>query len=208
MTEPERVLDAFRQRWRVDHDDPVAADEVRADAAFREAQAAIDAYAAITVCEWRVDASGAQYPRPSTSNPHWAGAIAKVLLDARADLVRRHHPLWVQAVLCEVIKAAFDRRFGDLPRGTEADGVTHFEPYGRPGELLSRDLVFETAKEGFRTLRLDELPLARQAIRAEFRDRRDDPWAEKGALWEMWRAVDTVYRERNLEMTGSMDLDL
>src|SRR5664279_4144013 len=199
MTDPERVLHAFRQRWRVDLDDLAAADAVRADAAFRDARAAIDAYEAITVCEWQVDSGGAEYPRPSTSNPHWAGALVKVLLDARADLVRRHHSLRVQAVLAETIRRAFERRFATLPRGTEADGVTLFEPFGRPGELLSRDIGFETAKEGFRTLRLDELPLVRQAIRAEFRDRRDDPWAEKGALWETWRAVDTVYRERNLE---------
>jgi hypothetical protein len=208
MTEPEHVLIGFRQRWRIDSGDGTAADAVRADAAFREARAAIAAYEAITLCEWRVDAGGAQYPRPTTGNPHWAGAIIKVLLDARADLARRHHPLRVQAVLLTEIESAFHRRFGDLPRGTEADGVTRFEPFGRPGELLARDVVFETAKQGFRTLRLDELPLARQAIRAEFRDRRDDPWTAKGSLWEMWRAVDAVYRERNLEMTGSMDLDL
>jgi hypothetical protein len=159
MTDPERVLDAFRQRWRVDLDDQAAADAVRADAAFRDARAAIDAYEAITVCEWQVDPGGAQYPRPSTTNPHWAGAIAKVLLDARAELVRRHHSLRVQAVLTETIRRAFERRFGDLPRGTEADGVTLFEPFGRPGELLTRDIGFETAKEGFRTLRFVDMPL-------------------------------------------------
>jgi hypothetical protein len=208
MREPERVLDAFRQRWRVDPSDQAAADAVRTDASFRDVQAAVDAYEAITVCEWQVDVSGAQYPRPSTSNPHWAGALTKVLLDARADLARRHHPLWVQSVVVKRIQAAFARRFSDLPQGTDADGLTRFEPFRRPGELLARDVVHETSKQGFRTLRLDELPLVREAIRAEFRDRRDDPWIAKGELWEAWRAVDAVYRERNLEMTGSMDLDL
>jgi hypothetical protein len=208
MSDPERVLLAFRKRWRIDTGDQAAADAVRSDPAFREARAAIDAYEAITQCEWQADPSGAQYPRPSTSNPHWSGALAKVLLDARAQLARAHHPLRVQAVLLETIYAAFDRRFGELPPGMEADGVTPFEPFGRPGELLSRDIIFATAKEGFRTLTLQELALARLAIRAEFRDLRNELWPAKSQLWQHWRAVDAVYRERNLEMTGSIDLDL
>ncbi len=188
-------LDAlYEQGWK-DTD----FNELRNDPRYGDALEAINSYAAVSICEWVKDEEGGQYPRPYVTDPQVATSATDQVIVAFDDLSQRFHPIAIKRALTEDTVTALQV---DLPSGTDVDGFTHYEPYGRPHTHLTAAVADAELRQRFNRRSVEELELTKIALvdRQDYYGRADLHGSWKDTTHEI-KIVDDLVSQRSAEVS-------